>query len=108
MFCRYCGKSIADDSDFCTYCGKALHSGTGSPLPAEKTEKDKTGHKYHYNRLDFFMMALCYLALGIFLFLNVKMAPFYGGWKFLAYILEAVLAIFLTWVTKEKIEGKYR
>ena len=33
------------------------------------------------------------------------MAPFYGGWKFLAYIVEAAVAIFLTWVVKEKLEG---
>jgi len=26
MFCKYCGKSIADDSSFCLYCGKAVNN----------------------------------------------------------------------------------
>ena len=30
MFCRYCGKSIAEDSDFCTYCGKHISDETNS------------------------------------------------------------------------------
>ncbi len=24
MFCRYCGKEVAEDSKFCTYCGKMI------------------------------------------------------------------------------------
>ena len=24
MYCRYCGKQIADDSKYCNYCGKCL------------------------------------------------------------------------------------
>lgn len=102
MFCRYCGKTIADDSDFCTYCGKSLNASNSLAEPAPKEKPKKT---YHYTNLDFYMIALCYLALGIFLFFNIKMAPFYGGWKFLAYIVEAAIAIFLTWVVKEKLEG---
>ena len=26
MYCRFCGKTIPDDSDFCPFCGKALNS----------------------------------------------------------------------------------
>ena len=25
MYCKYCGKEIADDSKFCSNCGKALN-----------------------------------------------------------------------------------
>ncbi|MBR3843701.1 MAG: zinc-ribbon domain-containing protein [Christensenellaceae bacterium] len=25
MFCRYCGKELADDAIFCDACGKKLH-----------------------------------------------------------------------------------
>ena len=102
MFCRYCGKTIADDSDFCTYCGKSLNTVN---QPAKFTQTETPQKRYSYTKLDFYMVALCYLALGIFLFFNIKMAPFYGGWKFLAYIVEAAIAIFLTWVVKEKLEG---
>lgn len=102
MFCRYCGKTIADDSDFCTYCGKSLST---SASPAKSTQIEMPQKKYIHTKLDSYMVAICYLALGIFLFFNIKMAPFYGGWKFLAYIVEAAIAIFLTWVVKEKLEG---
>lgn len=35
MYCKHCGKEIADDSKFCRYCGKAQHS-TNEDQP-EKT-----------------------------------------------------------------------
>ena len=28
MYCKHCGKEIADDSKFCQYCGKSLESNT--------------------------------------------------------------------------------
>ncbi len=30
MFCKYCGKQIADDSVFCSYCGKTIASVSGN------------------------------------------------------------------------------
>ena len=94
MFCRYCGKTIADDSDFCSYCGKSLGTGNLASKPAEASQKKKPEKTYDYTTLDFFMTALCYIALGVFLFFNIKMAPFYGIWKDIAYVVEAAIAIF--------------
>ena len=37
------------------------------------------------------------------MFFNIKMAPFYGWWKFLIYVVEAVFAVCLTALTKSKI-----
>ena len=105
MYCRFCGNSIANDSDFCTYCGRLLGTSSTAPKMAETAIPIKPQKRYHHTKTDLFMMAFCYLALGVFLFLNIKMAPFYGWLKFLAYIVEAAVAIFLTWFTKEKLEG---
>ncbi len=107
MFCRYCGKSIAEDSDFCTYCGKSLFE----KLNDTSTEKMTTSisapckpkNNFFTNNISLLVNASCYIALGVFLFFNIKMAPFYSGWKFLAYIVEAAIAIGLVVLTKRKI-----
>lgn len=47
MFCKYCGKEIAEDSVFCSYCGKNLQtdsanvaSPTHTPSKADRKTKD--------------------------------------------------------------------
>ena len=32
MYCKYCGKEIADDSKFCSNCGKALNGSLTTEL----------------------------------------------------------------------------
>lgn len=107
MFCRYCGKSIADDSDFCTYCGKHISTETNNTNTSieENDGRIKTNNPsgFFAEHLSLIVMALCYIALGTLLFFNIKMAPFYGWWKFLAYVVEAAIAIYLTVLTKNKI-----
>ena len=107
MFCRYCGKSIAEDSDFCTYCGKHISDETNSAntLLEENHGNNKANipSGFFAKHLSLIVMALCYIALGTFLFFNIKMAPFYGWWKFLAYVVETAIAIYLTLLTKNKI-----
>lgn len=107
MFCRYCGKSIAEDSDFCTYCGKSLYETSID----RNTERDSTNlstpckvrNSFFTNNISLLVKASCYIALGVFLYFNIKMAPFYGGWKFLAYIVEGAISIGLVVLTKQKI-----
>lgn len=110
MYCRYCGKTIADDSVFCTYCGKL----TSSPFDGNCTGETNSS-TYNNNKTKRNVMArhgplivktLCYIALGVFLIFNIKMAPFYGWWKFLAYIVEAVIAICLTNLVKNNISQR--
>ena len=107
MFCRYCGKSIADDSDFCTYCGKHLNNNANEVTPLAKNgpsiQKADDSSSFFAEHLPLIVRTLCYIALGTFLFFNIKMAPFYGAWKFFAYVIEAAIAIYLTVLTKNKI-----
>ena len=37
MYCKHCGKEIADDSKFCQYCGKSLESNTINYFESIKT-----------------------------------------------------------------------
>lgn len=103
MYCRYCGKSIADDSDFCTYCGKPLSNDTNSKNNLIKARKKLALSGFFAKHLSLIVRAACYIALGTFLLFNIKMAPFYGWWKFLAYVVEGTIAIYLTHLTKNKI-----
>ena len=41
MFCKYCGKEIADDAVFCSGCGKQLE-GESAPKQAVKNEETET------------------------------------------------------------------
>lgn len=105
MFCRYCGQSIAEDSDFCSYCGKNIsnNANNAGTSTEEKIIKSNAPSGFFIEHLPLIVRTLCYAALGTFLFLNIKMAPFYGWWKFLAYVVEAAVAIYLTVLTKNKI-----
>ena len=41
MFCKECGKEIANDSKFCSHCGANQISGNSSTVIAEKTENEE-------------------------------------------------------------------
>ena len=108
MYCRYCGKSISDDSVFCTHCGKPLFTESVKPQTPQHTIS-ATPLKIKSNALpknsSLFINTFAYVALGVFLLFNIEMAPFYGGWKFIAYIAEAAFGIALVTLTKRKIAG---
>lgn len=97
MYCRFCGKSVLDDSDFCAYCGKSL---------SEKEEKIKNvsikNDKASY-QLQTFTKVICYIALVVFLILLFKMVP---GMDFnIYYAIGAVLAILLI-ILFNKLENR--
>lgn len=118
MYCRFCGKEILDDSQFCPYCGGMLASAPNQDrekraaihdYPTSTTEEDATPQKHNeeyyrnqakktagYQLMDA-AKYLCYTALGVFLFLNIKMSPSYGWMKFLAYVVMAGIAILCVW-----------
>lgn len=106
MFCRFCGKDLPEDSLFCQYCGKTL-SETGEY--AENTPafdeayyhalaKKTAGSKLRRASKVFF-----YIALAIFLILNIKMAPGYGETRYFTYVAGAAVAIALTVLYQKKI-----
>lgn len=99
MFCRYCGKPIVEDSEFCTYCGKSLYGVS----TINKTENLSKFNNFFVNNISLLVKLLCYTALCVFLFFNIKMAPFYSWWKFLAYIVEGAVAVGLVILTNRKI-----
>ena len=106
MFCRYCGKSIEGDSEFCSYCGKSLATsadgGKGGVCKQIHSINQKAGC-FFTQHISLIVKTLCYIALGVFLFFNIKMAPFFGFQKFIAYIAEGAIAIFLVVLTNKKI-----
>ena len=107
MYCRYCGKAIAEDSEFCTYCGRLIGDNTNTENAT--TEENLCNIKLNAESgcfseyLPLIVRTLCYIALGAFLFFNIKMAPFFGVWKFIAYVIEAAIVIYLTVLTKNRI-----
>ena len=88
MFCRYCGQSIAEDSVFCSYCGKNICDNANNVGASTEHKKVKSN-----SLSDFFIE---YLPL-------IVRTLFYGWWKFLIYVVEAVFAVCLTALTKSKI-----
>lgn len=48
MFCKYCGKTLRDESKFCKYCGKQLGKNAKTKAPKQplmQQEKTKIKHK---------------------------------------------------------------
>lgn len=45
MFCRFCGKEIADESFFCEFCGKELKNAPSEPEATAETKAEPTEPK---------------------------------------------------------------
>lgn len=117
MFCRFCGKSIEGDSVFCPYCGKPLEEKAVKPekMVSQPTMTDTTfntrddayylsqASKIAGSTLISITKIICYVALAIFLFLNIKMAPSYGIIKTLIYVITAAIAIGLVVLFNKKV-----
>ena len=63
MYCKYCGKEIADDSKFCSNCGKALN---GQKSFVFKSKCYKLLDKFHINKT-------CGYIYGLWLSLNLTL-----------------------------------
>ena len=63
MYCRYCGKEIAEDSRFCSHCGKELaYNPDNKKADAEETKSDKKNDpKYKKMKSDYSKGALACL-----------------------------------------------
>lgn len=117
MFCRFCGKSIEGDSLFCPYCEKPLEENGAKPentvsQPAMTNTTFNVRDDAYYlsqaskiagNTLISITKIICYVALAIFLFLNIKMAPSYGTTKTIIYIITAATAIALVALLNKKV-----
>ena len=110
MFCRFCGKSIEGDSMFCPYCGKSIEESTTgaertiSQLVMPNTTSNLREDAYYLSQISkiagstlrSITKIICYIALDVFLFLNIKMAPSYGMTKTVirtAQIFHLLLAV---------------
>lgn len=65
MYCKYCGKEIADDSKFCSNCGEALN---GQKSFVFKSKCYKLLDKFHINKTCGYIYAL-WLSLNLTLWL---------------------------------------
>jgi len=110
MFCRFCGKSILEDSTFCPYCGNAIeevnHRENNANL--EKKFSDEEYYKRKASQLAGEVLisitkVICYIALGVFLIFNIKMAPSYGLLKFICYVITSGTAIGLVTLFRKKV-----
>lgn len=43
MFCKNCGKEIADDSRICAYCGTQVAAPAAAPVAAAPAQEEKLG-----------------------------------------------------------------
>lgn len=119
MFCRYCGKQIPEDSEFCSGCGKPLGevqktNGTiKSNVLTENTVPVFDDENYAYYKkkanniasysLQKMTKVVCYIALGVFLFFNIEMAPMYGWAKVFCYLITAAIAIGIVVLFNKKV-----
>lgn len=106
MFCRFCGKDLPEDSLFCQYCGKTLSEtreyAENSPA-FDEAYYHALAKKTAGSKLRRAGKVFCYIALAIFLILNIKMAPGYGETRFFTYVAGAAIAIALTVLYQKKI-----
>lgn len=86
MFCRFCGKSILDDSVFCPYCGKSIGANKNTP-------KSSIIGKIDISTVAIISSACFYAGITVFLILLLKMAPGTGIISVVAYIIGATIAI---------------
>ena len=92
MLCTHCGKDIDDNSTFCRYCGKTVTDSAYEP-----------NHQKNPAQSPLLLAVLCNISLVIFLILNIKMAPFHGSAKVIAYLAEGIAAVYLTQLAKRKL-----
>ena len=107
MFCRFCGKNIADNSSFCRFCGKKLIDETykSTDIKTHSTLHNlyKNAFAFLHKNISSIVKIFSYAALVVYLLLNMLMAPFYGFAKSLAYLISAIVAVLLTIFTKRII-----
>ena len=88
MFCRFCGKSIQEDSDFCPYCGKPQRA-MQNIAPVKRPMIDGID----ISIVATISSAVFYVGIVVFLILFIKMAPGIGTSKIVAYIIGATITI---------------
>ncbi len=102
MFCRFCGKSILEDSVFCPYCGKA--QGTAQNT---STIKPSIIDEINISTVATISSVCFYVGIIGFLILFMKIAPGIGTTKFVTYIIGASIAIVGAVVTHKIRNKKY-
>ena len=76
MYCKHCGKEIADDSKFCQYCGKSLESNTINYF-----EYIKTFISSNKKIVKIFIGILICIAIGWIWYINTPSYKIVGEWQ---------------------------
>lgn len=103
MECRFCGEPVRGNNDFCSCCGNSLKGNVVQSKPTYSATKVNSQNRYHHTMLDKVMVILANLTFFLFLFFNIKMAPFRGIMKIVAYLIEAFMALYLLNHVKENV-----
>lgn len=76
MYCKHCGKEIADDSKFCQHCGKSLATAEEKSTDKENTRGNKIG-KYVVKNKQTFLVYAIWLVLNILLYIFGQSPEYY-------------------------------
>ena len=76
MYCKHCGKEIADDSKFCQYCGKSLESNTINYF-----ESIKTFISSNKKIVKIVIRILICIAIGWIWYINTPSYMIVGEWQ---------------------------
>ena len=89
MFCKYCGKEIADNADVCIYCGRSTGKNTHVSAQNYSSGESKTG----IGVLLGLILGLIGLVIGLLLYKDgtVERSTFIKGWA-IAFVVSIVLA----------------
>lgn len=93
MFCRFCGKTIQEDSEFCPYCGKMQNNQATETRSNNLYTRKKIN--IDLNTLSTIASIVFYAGIVVFLILFLKMAPGVGNASIVAYFIGAAITILL-------------
>lgn len=88
MYCRYCGKEIAEDSSFCKFCGKKV-----SDEENANSSLTKVGLKERFTRLSkWYQIAIIVYGIWLLVWICVLLGNYRPGYGF---VHNYVLSFFL-------------
>ena len=89
MYCRFCGKEIADQSVYCQFCGKKLIYSEMNDCSGELPKRKEKGSKEY----SIIVTSVFYVGIVTFLLMFMKMAPGVGTKQIVCYLFGASVAI---------------
>lgn len=98
MFCRFCGRNLPSQSDFCAFCGQRLAPDAREITVLPQELPRQINKQYAEKKSTLPKSASVIFGLGIvgFAVAYIKIAPGYGGQKFLAYLMGVAVMLTLS------------